>query len=48
MLLTFSPGPSSIDEEQPPQPMEEDIEQSQQRPAFSMPSSIESTESTEE
>ena len=45
MLLT---GPSSIDEEQPPQPVEEDIEQSQQRPAFSIPSSLEPTESTEE
>jgi hypothetical protein len=53
MLLTFSPGPSSINEEQqPPQPMETDTEssqqQQQQRPTFSMASSIESTANTEE
>ena len=49
MLLTFSPDPSSMDEEQP-QPMEDGSEQlqQQQRPTFSMPSSIESTTSTEE
>ena len=50
MLLTFSPDPSSMNEEQP-QPMEDDSEQlqaQQQRPTFSMPSSIESTTSTEE
>lgn len=47
MLLTFSPDPSSINDEQP-QPMEEDPQQSQQRPTFSMVSSIESTASTEE
>ncbi len=48
MLLTFSPDPSSTNEEQP-QPMEDDSEQvQQQRPTFSMPSSIESTTSTEE
>jgi hypothetical protein len=52
MLLTFSPDPSSMNEEQQPQPMEEDFQQSeqqhqQQRPTFSMSSSIESTASTE-
>ena len=48
MLLTFSPDPSSNNEEQP-QPMEAESEQLQeQRPTFSMPSSIESTISTEE
>jgi len=48
MLLTFSLDSSSINEEQP-QPMEEDSGQpQQQRPTFSMPSSIESTASTEE
>jgi hypothetical protein len=53
MLLTFSPNPSSINEEQP-QPMEDDSgqlqqqQQQQQQPTFSMPSSIESTTSTEE
>jgi len=53
MLLTFSPDPSSINEEQP-QPMEDDSglsqqqQQQQHRPAFSMASSIESTTSTEE
>jgi hypothetical protein len=47
MLLTFSPDPSSMNEEQQPQPMEDDSEQlqQQQRPTFS---SIESTASTEE
>lgn len=48
MLLTFSSDPSSIHEQQQPQPMEDDPMQSQQRPTFSMPSSIESTTSTEE
>ncbi|CAF1205935.1 unnamed protein product [Rotaria sordida] len=54
MLLTFSPDPSSMNEEQSPQPMEDDSEQSQQqqqqqqRPTFSMISSIESTTSTED
>jgi len=52
MLLTFSPDPSSMNEEQQPQPMEEDSQQSeqqhqQQRPTFSMSSSTESTASTE-
>jgi hypothetical protein len=52
MLLTFSPDPASIHEDQP-QPMEHDSEQlqqqqQQQRSAFSMPSSIESTASIEE
>lgn len=52
MLLTFSPRPSSTNpEEQQPQPMEEDrLEQTpqQQRPNFSMLSSLESTASAEE
>ncbi|CAF1239749.1 unnamed protein product [Rotaria sp. Silwood1] len=50
MLLTFSPDPSSMNEEQP-QPMEdesEQLQQQQQRPTFSMASSIESTASTED
>ena len=50
MLLTFSPDPSTMNDEQP-QPMEDEpgqTQQQQQRPAFSMPSSIESTASTEE
>lgn len=51
MLLTFSPDPSSIHEQQN-QPMEDDSEQAQQQQqqqvAFSMPSSIESITSTEE
>jgi hypothetical protein len=51
MLLTFSPDPSSMNDEKP-QPMEDDSGQSQQqqqqRPTFSMPSSIASTASTEE
>ncbi|CAF2670634.1 unnamed protein product [Rotaria sp. Silwood2] len=49
MLLTFSPDPSSINDEQP-QPMEYDSVQSQQqqRPTFSMASSIESTTSNED
>lgn len=48
MLLTFSADPSSTNEGQA-QPMEAESEQLQeQRPTFSMPSSIESTISTEE
>lgn len=49
MLLTFSPDLPSTNEEQP-QPMEAEPEQlqQQQRTTFSMPSSIESTTSTEE
>ncbi|CAF3711151.1 unnamed protein product [Rotaria socialis] len=47
MLLTFSPEPSSINEDQL-QPMEDDAERlQQQRPTFTMPSSIESITSTE-
>lgn len=49
MLLTFSPDPSSIYEEKSSS-TEDDSEQSQQQeaPAFSMPSSIKSTASSEE
>jgi hypothetical protein len=48
MLLTFSPGPSSLNEDVP-QPMEEDnTQQEQQRPEFTMVSSIESTTSIDE
>ena len=48
MLLTFSSDLPSTNEEQP-QPMEAESEQlQQQRPTFSMPSSIESTISAEE
>lgn len=49
MLLTFSPDPSSIIEEQP-QPMEEDSQQihQQQPPIFSIASSTESTTNIEE
>ena len=48
MLLTFSPGPSALPEDAP-QPMEEEnTQQEQQRPEFSMVSSIESTTSVDE
>ncbi|CAF1395010.1 unnamed protein product [Rotaria magnacalcarata] len=47
MLLTFSPEPSSINEEQL-QPMEDYAERlQQQRPTFTLPSSIESITSTQ-
>ena len=48
MLLTFSPGPSTMPDDAP-QPMEEgNTQQEQQRPEFSMVSSIESTTSIDE
>lgn len=48
MLLTFSPGPSTLPEDAP-QPMEEEnTQQEQHRPEFSMVSSIESTTSVDE